>query len=208
MTSQAEAALKWNPSLYWYVGSTSDQFGSVAVMEWNPPTALDEVFEDGSICPFDTGSLAASPMKFDPGCPDGPAYVLACSSGLNAWHDDARQGLCASYDDICRYIDGEPPSTPTTGYDHALATDDSRAWTWEARLAKSTWMNHVGPVSEIYWSSATDEAHVQAEILDRFVSGARNETLEAYQAAVHRSRVCPGATQHDEIRADLKARLS
>lgn len=207
-TGEAEAAMHWPESLYWYVGTVCEEYGSIMVGEWNPPTeiAVEETY--GSICPFDTGSLAGSSKKFDPGCGDGASYVQEHVKPLHYWHQEVRDRLNESYEDVLSYVDGAPPKRPTTRLDHASATSDARAWTWEARLAKDQWSDPAGRVSHTYWASETDRAVIEAALNDRANASNIDTIADALELLAKESTVCRGAVQHRVVREELRRRVT
>lgn len=150
-TLEAEAGLGLEPSWYWYVARAETAFGH-GVFFWR---AQDQGWPDGArgVCPFDTGGLwhghvRTAPVTLTPQA--RRAFVATSGHVLEAWTRTVSDALRRHYAPVAEYVSGAPPNP---GVDGILGPpdNDSRAWVWEARVARDNVVDNV-VVTRLYWS--------------------------------------------------------
>lgn len=157
-TQLAEAALGIAPSWYWYISRTAESFGRT-VFFWKAQ-------EDGwgeaerGVCPFDTGGLwhryiATSPRDLDESA--RTALFAKYDRCLPGWVPTFHGYIQDNYEGLADYILGERPRQAIPEILMDGSSNDSRAWTWEARVRRDLVTSHVR-LSQMYCTSEDHSA--------------------------------------------------
>jgi hypothetical protein len=150
-TAVAESGLGFQPSCYWYICRTEGDFGHIVFL-WTEEHDVSWGSSDAAT-PFDTGGVWHEKIVFDPLLSDSgrKQFVAAHSQPVSAWLGEFVTWLQANYDRTADYIRGVPPRAGVPGivYD---SQNEPRAWTWEARLEKSSYRRQVG-IRKVFWTA-------------------------------------------------------
>jgi hypothetical protein len=206
-TKEAEDRAGWPPSVYWYVGTVDVSFGETVIGEWNPPLSVDLTDDsEGSAAPFDTGAFAVDPPKVSVSPKDQLDYVHGHLISLAAWHGAVRERLSSCYATFASYVYHDAPTTPMSELNHTHLTDDPRAWTWEARVAKRRCADIARQPDHLYWRSEERRRIVETRLDDRFDALPSAFLARAQEVIAARSSVSSTADHRTDLQRDLVLR--
>lgn len=174
-TCEAENGLGFEPSCYWYVHRSDEDFGYV-VLFWK---AADDGWNegDGAVCPFDTGGVWHEHITTTPAMTTG-----AQRKDFTSKHGRSLEGWMGTFEgwlethcmnELDTYIDGD---CPKPGIPEIDATNGPRAWTWEARVVRPA-SHKVEPVRLVIGEADYKTLH---HSIIRWASGAEARTLATW----------------------------
>ena len=156
-TEPSEDGLGIARSQYWYVLFVSSAFGRVATI-WNFQNDTVAASDWGSLTPFDSGGLWHDHIKVEPKFPNETEkrdFFQTQLVELGNWVTAFREWL-AMYSDPTAYCDGNPPDGAPESRILMHAPNDSRAWTWEARISVDH-INEACKPESIFWDSQDED---------------------------------------------------
>lgn len=139
-TVATEAGLGFSvPQTYFYVRSSSPEFGFV-VAAFDPKTRPSSNggvdWCDSAVTPADTGGIwhGYTPLTVSLTPAQLRGLVRANSMSGSAYEAAFTDWISRAYSSPDQYAGGEKPILPGVPLVDLAATDDSRAWLWEARV--------------------------------------------------------------------------
>ena len=135
-TKEAESNLQIDGlPYYFYVMRTELIFGSVVFLfrDVFDPALPDNVY---GTTPFDSGGLWHNHIRTNPEIPPPERIALfhKTQTSLSRWRTSFRDYIESNYGRIAQYIEGAAPQSGTYPIVADIPTNESRAWTWEARI--------------------------------------------------------------------------
>jgi|GEM_PF-6699239 len=206
-TKEAEEEANWPPSIYWFVGTVDTSFGETVIGEWNPAMSIVVADDtEGSAAPFDTGAFLVDPPKVSVAPRDQVTYVRDHLIGLASWHGAIRESISESYETYESYVYHDSPMTPMSEFDHTTLTDEPRAWTWEARVAKRRFDEIARQPDHLYWRSEERRRITEARLEDRFDAQPSDLLSRAQETIATSSSVSQTGDHRLDLQQDLVRR--
>lgn len=141
-TVAAEAGLGIPPSSYWYILYSHHAFGRILILAEPETSTLRSL--TGGATPFDSGGLWHGHIK---GAPpfgseaDRTAYFSSSCTALPATESAVTNWVQSGYDTPTDYVIGLPPKH-LDRIINSSATNDPRAWSWEAHISSLDYSPH------------------------------------------------------------------